>query len=50
MSHLRILKMRVKYPKIVSHRKFGFDSDEVIDVVNPKLPVEMFGSFGQRQL
>ena len=30
----------------VSHRKFGFDSDEVIDVVNLKLPTEMFGSFG----
>ena len=30
----------------VSRRKFGFDSNEVIDVVNLKLPVEMFGSFG----
>ncbi len=30
----------------VSRRKFGFDSDEVIDVVNVKLPTEMFGSFG----
>ncbi len=30
----------------VSRRKFGFDSDEVINVVNLKLPVEMFGSFG----
>ena len=30
----------------VSRRKFGFESDEVIDVVNLKLPVEMFGSFG----
>ncbi len=30
----------------VSRRKFGFDSDEVIDVVNMKLPTEMFGSFG----
>ena len=30
----------------VSRRKFGFDSDEVIDVVNLKLPLEMFGSFG----
>ena len=29
----------------VSRRKFGFDSDEVIDVVNLKLPIEMFGSF-----
>ena len=29
----------------VSRRKFGFDSDEVIDVVNLKLPVDMFGSF-----
>ena len=30
----------------VSLRKFGFDSDEMIDVVNLKLPTEMFGSFG----
>ena len=30
----------------VSRRKFGVDSDEVIDVVNLKLPTEMFGSFG----
>ena len=30
----------------VSRRKFGFDSDEVIDVINLKLPTEMFGSFG----
>nr|MBQ4317879.1 MmcQ/YjbR family DNA-binding protein [Clostridia bacterium] len=29
----------------VSRRKFGIDSDEVIDVVNLKLPAEMFGSF-----
>ena len=30
----------------VSRRKFGLDSDEVIDVVNLKLPTEMFGSVG----
>ena len=30
----------------VSRQKFGFGSDEVIDVVNLKLPTEMFGSFG----
>ena len=30
----------------VSRHKFGFDSDEVIDVVNLKLPTEMFESFG----
>ena len=30
----------------VSRSKFGFDSDEVIDVVNLKLPTDMFGSFG----
>ena len=30
----------------VSRRKFGFDNGEVIDVVNLKLPTEMFGSFG----
>ena len=30
----------------VSRRKFAMDSDEVIDVVNLKLPTEMFGSFG----
>ena len=30
----------------VSRRKFGFQSDEIIDVVNLKQPTEMFGSFG----
>ena len=30
----------------VSRRKFGFDSDEVIEVANLKLPTDMFGSFG----
>ena len=30
----------------VSRRKFGMESDERIDVVNLKLPTEMFGSFG----
>ena len=30
----------------VARRKFGFDSEEVIDVVNLKLPTVMFGSFG----
>ena len=30
----------------VSRRKFGLDSDEVIDVVNLKLPTVMYGSFG----
>jgi predicted DNA-binding protein (MmcQ/YjbR family) len=30
----------------VSRRRFGLESDEVIDVVNLKLPTEMFGSFG----
>ena len=30
----------------VSRRKFDFDSDEAIDVVNLKLPTEMFGAFG----
>ena len=30
----------------VSRRKFGLDSDDVIDVANLKLPTEMFGSFG----
>ena len=30
----------------VPRRKFGIDSDAVIDVVNLKLPLEMFGSFG----
>ncbi len=29
----------------VSRRKFGIDSDDVIDVVNLKQPLEMFGSF-----
>lgn len=31
----------------VSRRKFGFDSDETVDAVNLKLPVEMFSSFGK---
>ena len=30
----------------VSRRKFGQVSDESVDVVNLKMPVEMFGSFG----
>ena len=30
----------------VSRRKFGFDCDDVIDVVNLKHPIEMLGSFG----
>lgn len=30
----------------VQRRKFGQESDEMIDVVNLKLPTEMFGSFG----
>ena len=30
----------------VSRRKFGLESEEGIDVVNLKLPTEMFGSFG----
>lgn len=30
----------------VSRRKFGSESDEVVEVVNLKLPIEMFGSFG----
>ena len=30
----------------VSRRKFGFESNDVIDVVNLKLPTELFGSFG----
>lgn len=29
----------------VSRRKFGFDKDEMIDIVNLKMPTEMFGSF-----
>ena len=30
----------------VSRKKFGFESNEMIDVVNLKQPPEMFGSFG----
>ena len=30
----------------VSRSKFGFEGDEVVDVVNLKLPTEMFGSVG----
>ncbi len=29
----------------ISRRKFGLDSDEIVDVVNLKLPLELFGSF-----
>jgi predicted DNA-binding protein (MmcQ/YjbR family) len=29
----------------VSRRKLGFDSDEVVDIVNLKMPTEMLGSF-----
>ena len=29
----------------ISRRKVGIDSDEMVDVVNLKLPLEMFGSF-----
>lgn len=29
----------------VSRGKFGFDSDEMIDIVNLQLPTEMFGSY-----
>lgn len=32
----------------LSRRKFGFDSDEMIDAVNLKLPVQMSGSFGKK--
>ena len=31
----------------LSRRKFGFDSDEMIDVVNLKMPTELFGAFGK---
>ena len=31
----------------VSRRKFGIQSNEVIDVVNLKMPLEMYGSFGK---
>ena len=30
----------------VSRRKFGMKSDETVDIVNVKMPLEMFGSFG----
>ena len=30
----------------VSRRKLGFERDDVTDVVNLKLPTELFGSFG----
>ncbi len=33
----------------VSRRRFGIDSDEMIDVVNMKQPIEMFGSFTPEQ-
>ena len=30
----------------IPRSKLGLDSDEMVDVVNLKLPTEMFGSFG----
>ena len=30
----------------ISRKRLGIDSDERVDVVNLKLPLEMFGSFG----
>lgn len=30
----------------IPRRKLGIDSDDLVDVVNLKLPCEMFGSFG----
>ena len=30
----------------ISRRKLSFESDERVDVVNMKLPLEMFGTFG----
>ena len=30
----------------ISRRKVGINSDKTVDVVNLKLPLEMFGSFG----
>lgn len=30
----------------VSRKKLGIDSDETVDIVNLKQPLEMFGSFG----
>lgn len=45
---LRHTKTRKWYAIVmrVSRSKFGIASNEVIDVVNLKLPTEMFGSFG----
>lgn len=43
MGNRKWFALVMKVPK----RKFGFDSDEIIDIVNLKLPVEMFGSFGK---
>ena len=33
----------------VSRRQFGIDSDEAVDIVNLKIPLEMFGFFGKEQ-
>ena len=33
----------------VSRRKFGLECGEVIDVVNLKMPLEMFGTFGRSE-
>jgi len=31
----------------IPRKRFGIESEEAVDVVNVKLPVEMFGSFGK---
>ena len=45
LSHADNLKWYASVMR-VSRSKVRLDSDEVIDVVNLKLPTEMFGSFG----
>ena len=34
---------------LLSRKKFGFDSEEKIDVVNLKLPLELFGAFTKEE-
>lgn len=48
---LRHMNTRKWYALVmqVPRRKFGQDSDEMIDVVNLKLPLDMFGAFGREE-
>ena len=44
---LRHVRNRKLYALVmhVPRRKFGLDSDEIVDVVNVKIPLDMYGAF-----